>query len=313
MANYTWFFLGMVGPFLYALTNHIDKHLLEKYFKEDGVMTLIIYSAVLSLALVPVAYWMSPTSVLGVSHENMLVLAGVAFIDVILLWAYLKAMEGDEPTVVIVFYQLVPVLGLVSGYFILGETITTHQLGAMAVVMVGTSLVSFEKGEGFTFKLKARTVGYMLIACTCWALETTIFKKVALEEDAWRSIFWEHSALGVVGLGIFAFNKKARHGFLKQFRENSVKIVGLNALNEVIYMTGNVAVAFASLMAPVAVILLMNAYQPIFVMAIGILLARFFPKLATEKMSRGHLVQRVIAIAITGVGTYLLLQSGVEV
>ncbi len=312
MAEHAWFFLALVGPFLYALTNHIDKTLLEKYFKEDGVVVLIIYSALLSLALVPIAFFMD-TTVLSVSMTNMLVLAGVALLDVILLWAYLKAMEGDEPTVVIVFYQLVPVLGLVFGYFILGEVVSSMQLSAMAVILVGTSLVSFEMSEEHGFKLKKKTIGYMLIACTCWALESTIFKKVALEENVWRSVFWEHLVLGMVGIGIFALMPKYRKRFMRQFWKNSGQVVGINAANEALFMAGNTVMAFAAMLAPVALVLLVNSYQPIFVMAIGVLLAVFFPKLANEKLSKYHIAQKLVAIVITGVGTYLLLGSGVEI
>ena len=42
----TWFFIALIGPFMYALTNHIDKILLEKYFKNNGVGTIILFSSI---------------------------------------------------------------------------------------------------------------------------------------------------------------------------------------------------------------------------------------------------------------------------
>lgn len=311
MAAFTWFFLGLVGPFLYALTNHIDKHLLSTYFKEDGVLTLIMYSAMLALCVVPIAF-VFDSSVLDMETGNVLVLAGVAVLDVILLWAYLSALNEDEPTVVIIFYSLVPVLGLIFGYFILGETISSMQLTAMAIVIAGATIITIEFVSGGAFQLKWKTIGYMLIACTCWALETTVFKMVALEEKVWRSLFWECLMLGVFGICIFVLSRKYRHAFLKQFRKNSKAVVSLNVLNEGLYTVGNIAVAFASMLAPVALVLLLNAFQPIFVMAIGAALAVFFPKVATEKATRGQVIQRLFAIAVTGVGTYILLLSGAE-
>ena len=311
MAAFTWFLLGLVGPFLYALTNHIDKHLLRTYFKEDGVLTLIMYSAMLALCVVPIAF-IFDSSVLGMGTENMLVLAGVAVLDVILLWAYLSALNEDEPTVVIIFYSLVPVLGLLFGYLILGETISSMQLAAMAIVIAGATIITVEFVSGGSFRLKWKTTGYMLIACTCWALETTVFKMVALEESVWRSLFWECLMLGAFGVGIFVLSRKYRNAFLKQFRKNSKSVVSLNVLNEGLYTVGNIAVAFAAMLAPVALILLLNAFQPIFVMAIGVGLAIFFPKFATEKATRHQVIQRLVAIAVTGVGTYILLASGAQ-
>ncbi len=305
MAEFTWFFLAVIGPFLYALTNHIDKHLLSTYFREGGVPVLIIYSALLSICVLPVALWVDP-SVLSVDTENAVVLGGVAVIDVILLWAYLTALSEDEPTVVIIYYQLIPVLGLGLGYFILGETITEIQLVAMAIIIGGALFISFEMNEkGIVFK--KRTAGLMLIACTCWALEMTIFKKVALEENVWRSLFWECLVLSCIGIGLITLVPKYRNYFFTQFKKNSAAVVSLNVVNEGLYIVGNLTGAFAAMLAPVALVLLINCFQPMFVLVIGILIAVFFPKLATEKHTRRGLAQKVIAIAITGAGTYLLL------
>jgi hypothetical protein len=224
-------------------------------------------------------------------------------------------MESDEPTVVIIYYQLVPVLGLVFGYAILDEVITHTQLIAMAITLVGTGIIAFELNDGRII-FKKKTAGYMFVACICWALEGTVFKKVALEETLWRSIFWEHLVLGIFGLGIFCFVPKYRRGFLQQFRTGQhgrpAVIVGVNVASELMYMTGNVAMATASLTAPIALLLLVNSYQAVFVMAIGYLLARFLPKLATEKLGKRHIVQKLVAIVVTGIGTYLLLSTGVQ-
>jgi len=40
----TWFLIALVGPFLYALTNHIDKILLEKYFKKSGIGNIQLFN-----------------------------------------------------------------------------------------------------------------------------------------------------------------------------------------------------------------------------------------------------------------------------
>lgn len=308
MAQNAWFFLALVGPFLYALTNHIDKHLLEKYFQEDGVATLLLYSSLLSALALPFIFW-ADSGIFDVQNSHMLALAGVAILNVILLWAYFNALSGDDPTVVIIFYQLVPVLGLVFGFFILGETINFWQLAAMAIIILGTIVISFEIDDSNSFRVRGKTTIYMTIAVICWALEATIFKMVALEENVWRSLFWEHLALAGVGGGIFIFLPKYRQRFLHQFLQNSKAVLSLNVLNEGIYMIGNIVMAFAALLAPIALILLMNSFQPIFVLTIGVTLTVFFPKIATENVKRGSLVQKLIAILITGIGTYMLLSN----
>lgn len=305
-----WFLYGLIPPLLYAVTNVIDKNLLEKYFpEENGATTLLMFSALMSILVVPIAFF-ADTSVLEVSPQNAAVLAFVAALDIVLIWAYLKALQQDDTTTVIVFYQSMPVMALVLGFVILGETITGRQGFAMAIIIVGTALVSFErKTDGETgFNLKRKTVFYMGIACLAWSLETVVFKAVALEESVWRSLFWEHVMLAVIVAIIALVAPKQRRAFVDRFRKHSRGIITLNVANEAIYMTGNVIVSFVAMLAPVALILLMQTYQAIFVFAIGICLAILLPKRTADELpSATEFWQRIGAIAITGVGSYILL------
>ncbi len=304
----SWFMLALVGPLLYSMTNHIDRILLQKYFREGGVGTLIIVSAFLSILAVPLFYWADP-AVMDVEGKSMVILCALAVLDVILLWSYLIAMKDDEPSVVIVFYQLVPVLGLMFGYFILGEKISTMQGIAMGIVLFGTSIVSFEIDSENNIKPRWKTVLFMSIACVCWAVELVIFKAVALEENVVRSLFWKHVALAVVGVLIFAMVPKYRKSFIIAIFTNTRAILSLNVLNEVLYMVGSMAVAFAAMRAPVGLVLLTETYQSIFVFAIAIVLTKYFPKLSKENIEAKHLWQKFFAICVTGLGTYVLLTA----
>jgi uncharacterized membrane protein len=291
------------------MCNHIDKHLLSKYFTEEdeGVGALMIVSALASIIATPFLFIADP-SVMEVGNGNFQIIALTACLDVLLLWSYLMAMQKDDASNVIVYYQLVPVLGILTGYVLLGEVISDMQFVAMGIVIFGTSIISFDNTEGkFTFKL--RTVGFMLIACSCWAFELALFKVAALEENPWRSLFWKHIVLVVIGIVMFAFIPKYRVSFLKVMRSNSVPVLGLNLTNEVLYMFGTVIYGFAAMLAPVALVLLTETFQSVFVFMIAIVMVLMWPKFATEDVERRHIMKKVIAIAITGVGTYLLLTA----
>lgn len=304
----TWFLLAIVGPFLYALTNHIDKLLLNKYFKKGGVGTLILFSSLLSFFALPIIYIFEP-SVFSVGLGNILILSVVGLLNIMLLWFYLLALKNDEASVVIVFYQLVPLIGLILGYFILDEVITQIQFIAMTVIILGTTIISFEIDEKNNLKFRKLTVLYMLAASTCWALAAVIFKFVALEENVLKSLFWEHVVLTTVGLLIFITIRPYRDHFLQALKVNSKSILSLNFLNEGLYIAGNIVVSFAYLLAPIALILLAESFQPVFVLIIAVILTIFFPRISKEKITAKHLGQKLFAIAITGVGTFLLLTS----
>lgn len=302
----SWFFIAIIGPFLYALTNHIDKILLERYFKQSGVGTLILFSSLLSVLALPFLLYIDPT-VLDISLFHIIALAVLGALNVAVLWFYLLALMNEEASVAIVFYQLVPVFGLILGYIILGEVLTQMQLIAMGIIILGTTIISFEVDNDNKFTLRRQTIAYMTAASLLWALSSVIFKYVALEENVWRTLFWEHLMMVVVGIFVFIFASSYRKNFLLALRENSRSILSLNVANESLYMLGNIAFSFAYLLAPIALVLLTQSFQPIFVLIIGIILTVFFPKISVEKIEAKHLWQKFLAICVTGVGTYILL------
>lgn len=301
----TWFLIALIGPFLYALTNHIDKILLEKYFKQGGVGTLLLFSSLLSVISLPFLYWVDP-SVLDVSTSSVVVLSIAGILDILVLVCYFIALKNEEASVAVIFYQLMPVFGYVLGYFILGEVLTHLQLTAIALVILGTAIVSIEVDTESRFKLRKQTIVPMVLASFFWATSSVIFKWAALEDNVWRSLFWEHLALTVIGIFIFTFVKTYRTHFVSAIRDNSKAILSLNILNETLYMLGNFTFSFAFMLAPVALVLLTQSFQPIFVLIIGIILTVFFPHISVEKIHARHLWPKFIAIIITGIGTYLL-------
>lgn len=301
----TWFFLALIAPFLYALTNHIDKVLISKYFKESGVGALILFSSLLSVIAMPFLFWADPT-VFSLEPFSIAILAIGGVLNILVLWCYFVALSDDEASVTIIFYQLVPVFALILGYFVLGETITEIQFIAMLIIIVGTSIISFDVDADNKFTIRKQTIFLMSAASFFWALESILFKMVALEENWIRSLFWEHLMLLVVGMSVFVFIKKYRADFLQAVRENSKPILALNLGNEGLYMLGNVIFAYAYMLAPVALVLLTQSFQPVFVIIVGVFLTIFFPKITVEKVSLIDLTQKFLAIIITGIGTYML-------
>ena len=301
----TWFFIALIGPFMYAMTNHIDKVLLDKYFHKGGVGTILLLSSLVSILILPICFF-ADRAVFDVGGIQIVALAVVGILNVMVLWCYLLALKDEEASIVIVFYQLVPVFGYILSYFILGEVLTKIQLIAMAIIILGTTIISFEIDEENKFKLRRKTILPMLAASFFWALESVIFKAVALEENVWRSFFWENVALFFVGVIIFIFMRSYRTSFLSVIRNNSKVVLSFGVVNEFLYMLGNLAFAFAYMLAPVALVLLTDSFQSVFALIIGIFLTIFFPKISIEKIGAKNLWPKIIAICVTGIGTYLL-------
>jgi len=66
-----------------------------------------------------------------------------------------------------------------------------------------------------------------------------------------------------------------RRDFLGLFKQQKVAAVGLIALSKVLFSVSEAVTLYATLLAPVALVLLVNSFQPLFVFMFGILLTLF--------------------------------------
>ncbi len=288
---------ALVAPLLYACTNHIDNFMLSKH--EGSVLTWWIISLLVS-AVPAVVIWVCVPSVLDMPWAHIGVMFVNGLLNTTLLWLYLTAMDEDEPTATITFYQLVPVFGLVLGYVFLAETFGWVELLGMLFVMAGTAGMVV---SGSSFALRLRTVVLMSAASFCWAGETTITKWIALEEGLWEALFWENLAMFCYGL--LALLLPAVRQSVRQVLDQPGSILTWSGVNEGIYIVGNVFATFMVTLVPVAMNLLFNTFQTFFVLGIGLVIAYFKPEYETG-LSKETVWKYIACIAITAVGVYLI-------
>ena len=89
-------------------------------------------------------------------------------------------------------------------------------------------------------------------------------------------------------------------------KRNSAGVFSINILNEILVLVGNFLFAYSFILAPVALVLLVNSYQPLSVLILGIILTLVFPNLVAEKIELKYIFQKLLAMVVVGVGTYLL-------
>lgn len=300
----SWFLIALVGALFYASTNHIDKYLISKYLKGGEVGSLVIFSSIFSIFALPIIFFIHP-EVFSVTVVQGIALAASGMMIVLAILLYFYALRLDEATNVMPFHQTIPIFAFILGYFILGETITSTQAIASLVIVAGASVLSFEFGEG-KIRFKNKVVLFMLGSALLYASSSVVFKLVALEEGFWLSTFW--ALVGKVILGGFFLVAISiyRRQFFTVLKENKIRILALNSINETLSIFADACVGFASLLAPVALVLLAVGFQPVFVLLIGVALTIFLPHISEESLSRKHLTQKILAIGVIVVGAYFL-------
>jgi drug/metabolite transporter (DMT)-like permease len=302
----TWFFIAIFAPLLWSFTNHIDKYILSRYSSDEGgVGGLIVYSALFPLLILPFMVIIHPL-VLDVIIRDVLVLLLAGAINVIAVILYLYAISDDETSTVIPFFQLVPVFGFFLGFLVLGEVLTKNQIFAAILIITGTVILSLEfKAESST-KFKKKLLLLMIGSSLLYACYDTLFKVIAIKGNFWTAMFWEQLGMVLMGGLLIVFVRKYRLDFYRIVRGHTTKFFSLNVLNEFVYALGSFIYNYSLLLAPIVLVMLVNSYQPVFVFIEGIIITLLLPKIATEKLTREHLVQKIVSITVIVIGSALL-------
>ena len=69
----SWLVYAFSEPVLWAASTHIDKYLVERYFKDSSVAVLLVFTALIGVLVLPcILYWQP--AVLGLRLRDILVI-----------------------------------------------------------------------------------------------------------------------------------------------------------------------------------------------------------------------------------------------
>jgi len=297
----TWFLIALICPLAYAFANQTDHYLIQKYMKGGEVGSLIIFSSIFSAIVLPIVYAFHPAAV-DVPWQTILILMADQALVVVAVLCYFYALHEDEASSVVSFYQTIPIMAYVLGFFILHESIKLSQGIASIVILIGALILSVESHEG-SFRFKKKVVALMLFASFLYAIETVIFKLIAVDIGFWPSLFWGMSGKVVMGILFLGLIPKYRRQFIDMVKSNRPVVLGLNAASESFFIVGEVAGLYAAMLAPVALVLTVNSFQPLFVLILGVVLTLLMPQLKLEKLTKWRIIQKAAGIVLMGLGS----------
>ncbi len=222
----TWIAFAFCGPVLWAISTHLDKYLLERYFKDSNPGALLVFTALAGVLLLPVIWFFEPEVVeIDVASGCLMANSGVLYMGAMLF--YLRALQGEEASVVAPFYQASPLFGYVLGYAVLGEALSPKQMLGGGIIIAGTLIVSLRSGPRATFK--ARLAGLMLACAFALALSALIFKVFALRDEFWTTTFWMFVGEAIFGAGLLVI-APFRRQFLEVLRASPGAVLAINGV-----------------------------------------------------------------------------------
>ena len=300
-----WFLIALIGPALWALVNHIDKYIISKYFIGRGVGSLVLFTSISGL-IISFFILIFGSSQISIGYINAIVIGINGAILVAAFIPYLYALENEEASWASSLYQLIPVFGYILGLVFLREHLTSLQLLASLLVIVGAVAISLDFSQ--KIKLKAKPFLLMVLSSFMIAVNALVFKIIALDQTFWGTAFWEYVGGGVFGLLLFTLIPLYRKQFIATIQRGKKAVLTINLVSELLNIGAKLAANFASLLAPLALVWVVNGFQPLIVFIYGVILTLFMPRFGTEDISRKTVIQKLSAMIVMLVGIYLLLK-----
>lgn len=300
----SWLVFAFSGPVLWAISVHLDKYLVERFFKNSDVAVLLVFTAFIGVLLLPFI-WYFDRDVVAVPLGSIALigLSGILYMGAMLL--YLRALQNEEASMVAPFFQASPLFGYVLAYFILGEKLSAMQMAGGAMIIVGALIVSVHFGAAGGRRFKARLALLMLACGLALAVASLIFKVFAIKVDFWTTTFWMFAGEALFGAGLLAVGSYRRQ-FAALWRKNPGALLTINASNELINLGGGLGNRYALLFAPLSIVQAIGSTTTLFVFLFGVLLSLVVPRFSRESLSLRELAQKGLAAIFVAVGVALV-------
>jgi hypothetical protein len=142
----------------------------------------------------------------------------------------------------------------------------------------------------------------MLLSSILLAINDIVFANFGREIGVWPALFAD-----VLGKSLWGFLVLVKKNYRLQFVEGIRSKFKLQAINEILFIVGDLIFDAAKIFVPVALAQGFCATQPLFLLIIALLFTKFFPKFHSEDF--GGLVkwQKIVGILLVVVGGIVLL------
>jgi drug/metabolite transporter (DMT)-like permease len=299
----SWVVFAFSGPVLWAISVHLDKYLVERFFKESNVAVMLLFTAFVGVLPLPFIWLYEPSvTAPGLGSIALIILAGILYMVAMLL--YLQALQTEEASVVAPYFQAGPLFGYGLAYLVLSETLTGRQLAGGLLIVLGALSVSVRFAYGARM-FKTRLVVLMLTCGFAGALAGLIFKIFALDVEFWTTTFWMYAGEAIFGCALLLVPTYRRQ-LLATLRVNTAALLSINGSNELINLGGGLGNRYALMFAPLSIVQAIGSTTTLFVFAFGVVLSLLWPGLGREDLSGRELLKKGIAAALVAVGVALV-------
>lgn len=299
---------AVFASFLWAITNHIDKFLINGIDAAGkSIKTLMIFSTLVAgVVLLPV--WLVVSGLRGgvsVSWYSLVMMLLSSVVSALAIYFYFRALDQNDTSVVVIMFQMIPVFTYILALIFFQEVLTVPQMVGAVIIMSSAILVSWDFEANKSDKNRTKALIFMALSSQCYAMYYVLFN-AATRESSYESCALCYQ-IGLILVGVVLISMKScRKSFATAIKSNGKKYVSLNVTNEVINLMAVFLVNYAATVIPVALADILNGFQGTFVFILGVLGVKFLPKYFKEDLSKKVLLQKIACIMLSIVGLVVM-------
>ena len=295
----------ILSAFLYAITNHIDKFLVNGIDESaSSIETLLVFSTLVSgLVFSPIWLIISKFDV-HLSLLSLVAIFSASLVFVAATYTYFRALDTNDTTIIVIMFQMIPVFSYILALMFFKETLTFNQMLGSIMVILSAIFISIDfNNDESKFKLKALLL--MTISSLLYSVYYILFD-YAIRHDKYNACaFWYQIGFLIMGIILICI-KKYKTSFIRAIKNNGKKYFSLNALNELLALWANLLENYANVSIPIALANVSTGIQSMFVFILGVLGVKFLPKYFKEDLSKKVIIQKTICIIISIIGLVIM-------
>lgn len=233
-----------------------------------------------------------------------IILAGI-FLALYLV-PYLQALSLEDASTVIPLFAFVPVMTLILSSLFLKEFLLPKQFVGFSIIFIGGLMLSVNGNEkGFAWLKPRKAFLLMMLSCLIFSFSSVLFKFVTLNIGYWTTLTYEYFGVGV-GTSLFPGYLVISNKLKWKPKALTPTVSLIFILDKLIEVAGQAFGAYATTLAPVALVGIVSSTQPFFVFLFAVILSIWFPQIIKENLSRKVVLTKLICMVMMFVGIIIL-------
>ena len=296
-----WLPIIISAYFLFAIVALVDKGLLVGPPRPKSYVFYVGILGILVLVLAPFVGFSIPNP-----FQILLSFLAGAFFIFALFWLYTGLEYFEASRIIPAMGGILPLSTFGLVYLFSGgkEVLGIGEIFAFILLISGSILITLEKRK----KVSRKSFLVSALAGFLFALCFVLTKYVYLAQPFWSGFIWIRIGAFLTALGFILFKEVREDIFLKRFtfqKKTGIIFLANQGLGAGASVLQNFAIAIAGL-AYLSFINALQGIQYVFLFLIIIFLARKFPQILEERLTKKAITQKVISIGLIVSGLFIL-------